>query len=206
MATQTPDRSELGLLARQLAGIDAWTRQQHVEDADAAITQTREMRLDAARRLEARRREQQAVLDRAAEHLRASGAVLGSRAPVRAVLAHRNAWLREKVATGLLSAGVVVVGEYDDGADAAGTIVVEQPDLVLVEDRLPTVPGLEVVRRVRRFCPAALVAAQVMDGGDVVLALDAGAQVVFTRRTPPADMAAELLRCLGDRRAAPVVV
>ncbi len=196
----TSSRTEIDLVSQQLAGIVAWTAQLHADDVDAAITMTRELRLDAARRLEARKREQQAVLTRAAEHLRASGAVLGTRTPVRAVLVHRNAWLRDRVATGLKAAGVSVVEEFEDGADAAGTIVVEQPDLVLVEDRLPTLPGLEVIRRVRRFAPGTLVAAHVLDSVGVGSALDAGAQAVFTRRTSPADIAAELLRCLSRPR------
>lgn len=198
--------TELDLVAQQLAGIEAWTAELHVDDVDTSITMTREMRLDAARRLESRKREQQAVLNRAARHLEASGKVLSSRPPVRAVLAHRNAWLRDKVAAGLRAAGVEIVGDFEDGADAAGTIVVEQPDLVLVEDRLPTLPGLEVVRRVRRYAPRSVVGAQVMDGGGVGQALDAGAQAVFTRRTPPADIATELLRCLAEGDRGPVVV
>ncbi|MCW2616334.1 MAG: liaR [Frankiales bacterium] len=199
-------RSEIDLVSRQLAGIRAWTADQHTDDRDRTMTLTREMRLDAARRLDARRREQAAVLARAAEHLSASGQVLASRVPLRAVLAHRNTWLRDRVAAGLRAAGVEVVGEFEDGADAAGTVVVEQPDIVLVEDRLPTVPGLEVVRRVRLYSPNTLVGAQVMDGDGVGDALDAGAQAVFTRRTPPGDIAKELLRCLAERPEQPVVV
>ena len=199
-SASSSSRTQIDLVARQLAGIEAWTAQLHDDDVDTTITMTRELRLDADRRLEARKREQQAVLARAAEHLRASGAVLSGRAPVRAVLVHRNAWLRDRVSTGLRAAGVSVVEEFEDGADAAGTIVVEQPDLVLVEDRLPTLPGLEVIRRVRRFAPSTLVGAHVLDGVGVGSALDAGAQAVFTRRTRPADIATELLRCLADPR------
>ncbi len=136
--------------------------------------------------MEARRREQQALLARADQHLRESGQVLSGRAPTRAVLAHRNAWLRDAVAARLTAEGVEVVGVFEDGADAAGTVVIEQPDLLLVEDRLPTLTGLEVVRRVRGFAPLTVVGAQVLDSAGVQALVDAGAQAVFTRRVPPA--------------------
>ena len=190
-------RRQLDLMQAQLAAIDAWHRAHRASEAALeSLPMTREMRLDASRRMEARRREEQALLARAAEQLRSSGDVLSGRAQTRAVLAHRNGWLRDSVAKRLEQRGIVVVGVFEDGAEAAGTIVVEQPDLVLVEDRLPTLSGLEVVRRVRTFAPEAVVGAQVLDPGGVQALVDAGAQAVFTRRIPPADIADQLLACL----------
>jgi CheY-like chemotaxis protein len=187
-------RTQLDLMTAQLHAIDAWNAARRAsESAAASVTLTREMRLDLSRRMEARRREQQALLARAAEQLRESGGVLSGRAPTRAVLAHRNAWLREAVAKRLALRGVSVVGAFDDGAEAAGTVVVEQPDLVLVEDRLPTLSGLEVIRRIKDFVPAAVVGAQCLDSGGVQALADAGADAVFTRRIPPVEIADVLL-------------
>lgn len=190
-------RTHLDLMKAQLAAIDAWNEARHAsETAAEALVLTREMRLDLSRRMEARRREQQALLARAEAQLSSSGDVLTQRVPTRAVLAHRSTWLRESVAKRLEECGVEVVGAFEDGADATGTVVVEQPDLVLVEDRLPTLSGVEVVRRVRRFAPGAIVGAQCLDGDGVRLLLDAGARAVFTRRTPPAEIADALVDCL----------
>ena len=195
-------RSQLDLMTAQLAAIDAWNRARRAsESAAESVALTREMRLDLNRRMQARRREHEALLARADQQLRTSGGVLHGQAPTRALLAHRNAWLRETVTRRLEEHGVTVVGAFDDGAEAAGTIVVEQPDLVLVEDRLPTLSGIDVVRRVREFAPDAVVGAQVLDGDGVRALLDAGAQAVFTRRIPPVEIADQLMACLqGDGR------
>lgn len=202
LVTPVPSgRTQLDLMTAQLRAIDAWNAARRASESAAdAVTLTREMRLDLSRRMEARRREQQALLARAEQQLRDSGDVIAGRARTRAVLAHRNAWLRESVAKRMEARGVAVVGMFDDGAEAAGTIVVEQPDLVLVEDRLPTLSGVEVVRRVRTFAPDAVVGAQCLDGDGIRSLVDAGAQAVFTRRIPPHEIADQLLECLvGDR-------
>lgn len=190
-------RSQLDLIEEQLAAIDAWNQARRESEAAAAsVGMTREMRLDVSRRMEARRREQAAVIARADAHLRASGDVLAAEMAPRAVLAHRNAWLRDKIAARLTENGIAIVASVEDGADAAGAVVVEQPDLVLVEDRLPTLPAEELVRRVRAFSPRTLVGVHVLDGGGVAPFMDAGAQAVFTRRIPPGEIADELLTCL----------
>ena len=196
---ETPaGRGVIELMTAQIEAVDAWHRARRASEAAAdAVSLTREMRLDLNRRREAQRREQEALLARAEQQLRESGGLLSVRAPTRAVLAHRNAWLRDNVARRLEEAGVHVVGVFEDGADAAGTIVVEQPDLVLVEDRLPTLSGVEVIRRVRTYAPEAVVGAQCGDAAGVQPLVDAGAQAVFTRRVPPAELADSLLRCLA---------
>ena len=187
------------IIEGQLAAIEAWHRARRArESVSDSVVMTREMRLDLSRRMAARRREQKAVIARADEHLRESGLVLGARGGIRAVIAHRNEWFRDKVATRLNEHGVVVVAAYEDGADASGAMVVEQAELLLVEDRLPTLPGVDVVRRVREFSPMTVVAAHVLDGNSVLPFADAGAHAVFTRRIPPVDIADELVACLGD--------
>lgn len=191
-------RSLAEIVEAQLTAIEAWHRARRAsETAAESIELTREMRLDLSRRMQARRREQDAVIARAEEHLRDSAQVLGAREGVRAVIAHRNAWLRDKVATRLTERGVIVVGTFEDGADVSGAMVVEQAELLLVEDRLPTLPGVDVVRRVRAFSPLTVVGAQVLDSGSVPVFTDAGAQAVFTRRVPPVDIADQLIDCLA---------
>ena len=191
-------RSQLELMTAQIEAIDAWNRARRAsEEAAEAVSLTREMRLDLNRRMDARRREQEALLARAEQQLCESGGLLSARSRTRAVLAHRNEWLRAGVATRLQERGVTVVGVFEDGAELAGTAVAEQPDLVLVEDRLPTLSGLEVVRRIRTFAPEAVVGVQCADSDGVRALVDAGAHAVFTRRVPPRDIADALLDCLA---------
>jgi len=194
-----PLRSELQLIDDQLAGIAAFNADLARRAApEPARLLTREMQLDGRRRQEVLRREQQALQAHAQRHLVESAHLLAGAVRPRAVLAHRNAWLRTKVADCLLAHGVEVVAVLDDGAETAGVMIVEQPELVLVEDRLPSLCGLEVLQRARAFSPGTLVAAALQDSSEMHRFLDAGARAVFTRRTPPADMAAEVVQCLQE--------
>jgi CheY-like chemotaxis protein len=161
---------------------------------------SREMRFDLSRRMEARRRQQAAIVACADAHLRRSGGVLRSSCELRAVIAHRNEWMAQKLTTLMTAQEVRVVGTFTDGADAAGTVVAEQPDLVFVEDRLSTLTGADVVREARQYSPASVIGAQVLDSEGVAALVTAGAHAVFRRQTPPADIVDQLLRCLGADR------
>ena len=118
---------------------------------------------------------------------------------LRALLVHRNAWLCGKVTDRLQERGVDVIGQFEDGADATGALIVEQPELVLVEDRLPTLSGLEVLHRAARFAPRTIVGAQMLDTEELDAYLAAGAAAVFTRRIPPVEIADQLIECLAGR-------
>ena len=191
-------RSDLQLLSDQLSAIEAWHRARHqwAQAADLSGI-TREMRLDLNRRQEARRREQAALLARAEEQLRRGPELLG-RGP-RAVLVHRREWVRNKVAEELVLAGVRVVALLDNGADAIGVTVVEQPDLLLVEDALPMRSGPEVIREVREYSAGTQIAAHVDGPRAMEQVLDAGASAAFTRRAAPAEIALGLLALVRQR-------
>ena len=193
-------RTELDVAAQQLRAIERFNRTRLMrEHAADAAARSREMRMDAARSLEVLRREHDAVVRRAHEHLQASGQLLRDLAPRRAVLAHRDDWFFRRLAHALEDQGVQVVAGTDNGADAVGLVVAEQPDLVLVEDTLAMLPGVEVIREVRRFAPDTIVTAQAAHGDRVAQLLDAGAVTVFTRQVPPADVAVSLLEHVGAR-------
>ena len=198
-----PPRTELDILKAQVRAIDAWSRAHELSEAAAGATSmSRETRLDLSRGLAAGRREQAAIVARADAQLRLTGDVLHSSLALRAVVAHRNAWLAQKITALLAAREVHVVGTFDDGADAAGTVVAEQPDLVLVEDRLSTLTGADVVREVRTYSPMSVVGVQVLDSAGVPALVEAGADEVFPRQIPPADMVDRLLACLtGDARS-----
>lgn len=191
-------RREVDLYAQQLSAIDGFNRIRRMrEQAAAAAGRSREMRMDAARSMDILRRQHHAVIARAHEHLQDSGRLLRDTAERRVVLAHRNTWFVSTIARTLEDQCVRVVACTDNGADAVGVIVAEQPDLVLVEDRLAMVPGSEVIREVRFLSPQTLVTAQVGYGKRVGPLRDAGATTVFAREVPPHDVALRLLTHIG---------
>ena len=190
-------RTELDLTAQQLQAIARFNDARRMaEVASAAVARSRELRMDVSRSLEVLRREHDAVVSRAHEQLRLSGCMLGGLPERRVVIAHRNEWFVAKVVGALQDHGLLVVAQVDNGADAVGIAVAEQPDLVVVEDTLAMVPGEQVVRDVRSYCPQTLVAAQVAHGDRVGSLLQAGASAVFTRRVPPLDAVRSMLQLL----------
>ena len=197
--------SQIDVVARQVSGISAFHDARRVAEAAArSAGRSRESRMDVERRLAVLRREHDALVARSHEQLVASVRLLPRPAERRAVLAHRNEWFASKVTHVLQHSGISVVACVDNGADAVGLAVAEQPDLVLVEDCLAMLSGEEVVRSVRRFCPETLVAAQVAYIDRVDALQGAGATPVFTRRVPPADVGARLGEhvCAGAERRA----
>jgi CheY-like chemotaxis protein len=179
--------------------VDAW--HDFMRHTPAIVPgQSREARLDEARRRDVAERERDALHAWAAAGLHTTSA-LGRGAVPRAVIAHRNEWLRDKIGAALRQHEVDVVALVEDGAEASAAVVLEQPDLVFVEDLLPTLSGLEVISRVRLFAPNALIGAHALGPSGMSPLLDAGAQATFSRRIPPAEIAAELVACLHGQRA-----
>jgi CheY-like chemotaxis protein len=192
-------RSDADLLLAQLRAIDRW----HQLFGSASVVtggQSREARLDEARRRDVEDREREA-LHRWAEAALEDEYPFGHGLVPRAVVAHRNEWVRDKLSTGLADAGVQVVAAVIDGAEASGAVVMEQPDLVFVEDLLPSLSGEELVRRTRLLAPDALVGAHVLGQRGLSPLLDAGARATFSRRIPPAEIVRELVACLHGKHA-----
>lgn len=185
-------RPDTERLPDQLAGIDAWHRTRREVESWAAGAGSREMQLDRTRRLDVIRRQHQALVEATERQLRTTGHLLRSAPAPRAVVVHRNDWFKDKISTALRASGVELVGALSNGADAVGAVVAEQPDVLLVEDKLPMLGGLDVLREVRRLAPRTLVTVQVFDNRDIGRFLEAGARTAFTRRIPPADIAAAL--------------
>jgi CheY-like chemotaxis protein len=182
------------LVEDQLAAIAAFQRDRRAAEAFVdAPGQSREQRLDARRRLDVLRRQHEALLAATAQTMDGSGGVLRAVGP-RALLIHRNEWLRRRVAQDLARCGVEVIAQLDNGADGVGTLVAEQPDVLFVEDTLPMVGGLQVLAEARRYAPRTLLAVQVGYDDQLPAAFEAGAVAAFTRRIPPADIGAELAR------------
>ena len=193
-------RARLDLLQDQLAAIDAWNAARRAAeqavDTELAAVPSREARLDLTRRLDVVRRQHQALVSRTEQQLREGTRASGTATP-RAVIVHRNDWFRSKLASALAAGAVEVVAILDNGADAVGVAVAEQPDLLLVEDRLPMVHGDDVLRQVLAYSPGTVAAAQVSSEEGAPVLLEAGARVAFPRRVPPGEVADDLLALLA---------
>lgn len=186
-------RNELELLQDQLAGLAAWQRDRREREAEhpsAVAAVTREVRLDMRRRMAARRLEQAALVARSEQQMRESRRGL---AATRAVIAHRSDWVRQGVKSALSMRGVQVVASLDNGAEALGVTVLEQPDLLLIDELLPSMTGLELVGEVALFAPRTVMGAQVESPASADRMLQAGVRVAFTRRSTHRQIADELL-------------
>ena len=189
------------LVELQLQALEVWNRARAAAERAAAVTTaSREVRMDLDRRMDVLRAQQAAIVEHTEQQLRASVRLLHADLPRRAVVAHRNEWFVQKVCGDLEACGVEVVARLENGAEAVGIAVAEQPDLVIVEDRLAMLSGEDVVRDVRRYAPRALIAAQVAYEDRVAPMLEAGADTAYTRRVPPLDLSADVHRLLDLER------
>jgi DNA-binding NarL/FixJ family response regulator len=74
--------------------------------------------------------------------------------------------------------GLQVVGEASNGDEAVQLSAQHQPDVVLMDVKMPGVSGIEATRRLRDVCPAAriLILTMFEDDGTVFAAMRAGAR------------------------------
>lgn len=188
-------------VVRQAQAIDAWvTARREREQALHTRSMTRDERLVVAREVEALRRTHDAIKERCARGLDADLDSLRSPG-VTAVVAHRHPWFVDKLVLLLGGHGVTVLACTDNGAEALGAVVAEQPDIVLAGGRLAMMHGRALLAESRLYAPDALLAAQASDPqeGDT---LRAAADTVFLRHHPPAFVADALvalrLRLIGE--------
>jgi DNA-binding NarL/FixJ family response regulator len=69
--------------------------------------------------------------------------------PLRVLLVDDSPWLRQPVRAALERAGLVVVGEAADGAQALALATAHHPDLVLMDLSMPGMDGIQATRALR---------------------------------------------------------
>ncbi|MDQ0744203.1 DNA-binding NarL/FixJ family response regulator [Clavibacter sp. B3I6] len=111
--------------------------------------------------------------------------------PVRIVIVDDDALMRAGLRMLLGGdAGLVVVGEAADGLEAAAVIDRSDPDLVLMDIRMPRCDGITATaREVARRPDLAVIVLTTFDADELVLgALRAGARGFLLKDTPPAEL------------------
>jgi DNA-binding NarL/FixJ family response regulator len=94
--------------------------------------------------------------------------------------------------TGMLAsqADFDVVGEAADGAEAVTAVAALQPDVVLMDLRMPVMDGVDAIRAIRNgpAAPPVLVLTTYDADADIVRAIEAGAAGYLLKDAPPVEL------------------
>jgi DNA-binding NarL/FixJ family response regulator len=110
---------------------------------------------------------------------------------ITCIVADDHPAMVEAVADVLTESGVSVIGRARDGEDAIAKIDARQPDVALVDVRMPRLGGIEVARRAASSSPKTAIILYTAYGDRALLteALDAGARGFVLKEAPLADLA-----------------
>ncbi len=124
-------------------------------------------------------------------HEAAAKTVVAHREPVRVVVVDDHHVVREGLVSLLKAAGdIEVVGEAADGIEAIAQICQHQPDVTLLDLRMPRADGVEVIRCIRSESPQArFIVLTTFEGDeDIYRALQAGASAYLLKGITAAEM------------------
>ena len=111
--------------------------------------------------------------------------------------------LREALVELLVQAGFEVVGEAADGADAVALAKQLEPDLVLMDLRMPVLGGLDAARLIKDACPAIQVVLLSAFESPALeqQAEEAGCFAYLVKGGPPGDLRLVLHQAMAARRS-----
>lgn len=96
---------------------------------------------------------------------------------IRVVIADDHPVFRAGLRMLLEDSGLDVVGEAADGNEALTVVLREDPDVALLDLQMPGLTGVEVTRRLRQECAAAVLVLTMVETDEMVLAaIRAGAR------------------------------
>lgn len=117
----------------------------------------------------------------------------------RILLVEDDADFREAVRDMLYDRGFLEVTEASDGLDGVQIVQTSEPDVVVMDVRMPRLGGIEavqVMRRIRPDLPIVLLTAY-DDAGIKREALAAGVTGYLLKGCPPASIMVEIMRAWG---------
>ena len=116
-----------------------------------------------------------------------------SRSPsVRLLVVDDQALMRDGLASLLsLEQGITVVGTASNGEEAVRQVITLEPDVILMDVRMPVIDGLAATVQIRRDFPNTLILMLTTFDDDALVsaALQAGANGYLLKDLPPADLA-----------------
>ena len=113
--------------------------------------------------------------------------------PIRVVIADDSARTRDGLRALLTTwPEVVVIGEAVNGQDAVRLVEEYQPDVVLMDMRMPVLDGAQATREVKQRWPAISVIVLTMYDIEQTAALAAGADAFLPKGGPPEQLLAAL--------------
>jgi DNA-binding NarL/FixJ family response regulator len=90
---------------------------------------------------------------------------------------------------------IEVIGEATDGLEAVEMVRAQQPDVVLMDVRMPQVDGLEATRQIKGRWPQVRVVAVSMYASHRAEVLAAGAEAFVVKGSPTEELLAAILDC-----------
>jgi two-component system, NarL family, response regulator len=117
----------------------------------------------------------------------------------RCLLADDHPALTVAVSAYLSEHGFSVVGPAPDGRRAVALALEEQPELALVDFRMPRLAGVELIRALREASPDTRIAVYTADADERTAhdVLEAGAVALVLKEAPLADLVRALEAALG---------
>jgi DNA-binding NarL/FixJ family response regulator len=129
--------------------------------------------------------------------------------PIRVLIVDDDALVRAALAMLLAGAeDIAVVGEAKDGSEVMDAVAAAEPDIVLMDIRMPTMDGLAATELLRAQDDAPeVIVLTTFEADDYVLrALRAGASGFLLKDTPPSDLVrAVRVIAAGDPMLSPAV-